>query len=123
MNTKQIIEKVVGSLDDKKRWRAHKARVRRMPTPHREAAEALVRYLTYRGAIVKGEVLMNMLEDLDDLFEQAATDRTPVRRIVGDDPVEFAETFLANYSDAEWIQTERDRLTAAIDAAAGGQSA
>ena len=39
-----------------------------------------------------------MLEDLADLFEQAAADGTPIREIVGEDPVEFAETFLQNYS-------------------------
>ena len=34
-----------------------------------------------------------MLEDLADLFEQAAADGTPIREIVGDDPVEFVEAF------------------------------
>ena len=36
-----------------------------------------------------------MFEDLVELFEQAAADGTPIREIVGDDPVEFADTFLA----------------------------
>jgi DNA-binding ferritin-like protein (Dps family) len=38
-----------------------------------------------------------MLEDLADLFEQGAADGTPLRDVVGEDPVEFAEAFLANY--------------------------
>ena len=33
-------------------------------------------------------------------FEQRAADGTPVRAIVGDDPVEFVETFVRNYSGA-----------------------
>ena len=49
----------------------------------------------YFGAITKGDVLLSMLEDLADLFEQSAANGTPVREIVGDDPVEFAEAFLA----------------------------
>ena len=36
-----------------------------------------------------------MIEDLADLFERAAADGTPIREIVGDDPVEFVETFAA----------------------------
>ncbi|MFI6793991.1 hypothetical protein [Streptosporangium canum] len=32
-----------------------------------------------------------MFEDLADLFEQAAADGTPIREIVGEDPVEFVE--------------------------------
>jgi DNA-binding ferritin-like protein (Dps family) len=42
---------------------------------------------------------------------------TPVRDIVGDDPVEFAEEFLKNYPQGQWIVRERDRLTSAIDRA------
>ena len=60
-----------------------------------------------------------MFDDLADLFERAAADGTPVRAIVGDDPVEFAETFLQAYSGKQWIDKERERLRTAIDAAAG----
>jgi DNA-binding ferritin-like protein (Dps family) len=72
----------------------------------------------YAGSIVKGDVLMQMLEDLADLIERAAVDGTPIRDIVGDDPVEFADTFIQNYSDGQWINKERQRLTDAIDKAA-----
>jgi hypothetical protein len=36
--------------------------------------------------------------------------------------VEFAETFLANYSEGQWINKERRRLTDTIDRAAGDQA-
>ena len=72
----------------------------------------------YFGGITKGDTLMSMLDDLADLFEQAAADRTQIRAIVGDDPVEFAETFLANYSEGQWINKERKRLNDAIDSVA-----
>ena len=107
-----FISKVVG---DKRRWRAYRARVEQLPPNYRAAVEALERYLTYFGAISKGDILALMLEDLADLFEQAASDGTPVRAVVGDDPVEFAETFLRNYSEGQWINKERERLVSAID--------
>ena len=72
----------------------------------------------YAGAIINGDVLMQMFDDLADLWERAAVDGTPMRDIVGDDPVEFAETFIQNYSDGQWIDKERERLTEAIDKAA-----
>jgi DNA-binding ferritin-like protein (Dps family) len=46
-------------------------------------------------------VLLLMLGDLADLFEQSAADGTPIRAIVGDDPVEFAETFMRNYAGGQ----------------------
>lgn len=112
---KKMVETVTGSLNDKKQWKQYKARVAQLPANYRTAVEALERYLTYFGAISKGDIFVSMLEDLADLFEQSAANETPIRDIVGDDPVEFAEEFLRNYSDGQWINKERERLTSAID--------
>jgi len=109
-----FIEKMTGDFGDKRRWKEYKARVKALPAPYRTAIEAVERYLMHKGAITRGATLVRMLEDLADLFEQAATDTTPIRTIVGDDPVEFADAFLANYSEDEWIAKERARLTDAI---------
>ncbi len=122
MNITTLVEKVVGDLGDKKRWRAYKERTRQLPAGYRSAAEALERYLTYFGAITRGDVLVTMLEDLADLFEQSAADGTPIRSVVGEDPVEFAEAFLRNYAEGQWIAKERARLVDAIDSAAGETS-
>jgi DNA-binding ferritin-like protein (Dps family) len=122
MNISTLIEKVVGDFDDKKRWRAYKARTKQLPANYRAAIDALERYLTYFGAITKGDILLSMLEDLADLFEQSAADGTSIRAIVGEDPVEFAETFLRNYTEGQWINKERSRLTEAIDQAAAEDS-
>ena len=113
------IEQLTGSLEQKKQYRQNKTRVEQLPTDYRAAATALERYLMYFGAITKGDVLLRMLGDLTDLFEESAADGTPIRSIVGDDPVEFAETFMRNYTGGQWINKERERLVKAIDAAAG----
>jgi DNA-binding ferritin-like protein (Dps family) len=36
-------------------------------------------------------------------YSAAAADGTPVRAIVGEDPVEFAETFAQAYSGKQWM--------------------
>lgn len=113
------IELVTGSLEQKKQYRQYKARTKQLPANYREAFEAVERYLMYAGGIAKGDVVMRMYGDLVDLFEQSAANATPIRDIVSDDPVEFVETFVANYSDGSWINKERERLTKAIDRAAG----
>jgi DNA-binding ferritin-like protein (Dps family) len=114
-----FIEKIVGDLGDKRRWRQYKARVKALPTNYRTTVEALERYLTYFGVITKGDVvvdvLMSMFGDLADLFEQAAADSTPIRVVVGEDPVAFAEAFFGNYSDGQWINRERDRSVSAVE--------
>jgi DNA-binding ferritin-like protein (Dps family) len=116
------VEKVTGSLEDKKRWRAYKARKEQLPAPYRAMTDALERYCMYAGGITDGDLLMTMHEDLMDLVERAAADGTPIRDVVGADPVEFAEEFIANYSDGGWLRKERTRLTEAITKAESDQS-
>jgi DNA-binding ferritin-like protein (Dps family) len=113
------IWKITGPFDQKKRYRQYKARKEALPANYHTAIDALERYLTYFGSITKGQILVSMLEDLADLFEQSAASGTPIRAIVGDDPVEFAETFVRNYSEGQWINKERERLVSAIERAAG----
>ena len=81
-----------------------------------------MRYITHLGGMDDADGILRMLDDLADLFERAAADGTPVRVVVGDDPVDFAETFLGNYPAGRWITRDRDRLVRAIDVAAGSES-
>ena len=113
---RKLVETVTGSLDQKKRYRQYKARVERLPASYRTAVDSLQRYLNYFGGGT-AEGGLSMLADLADLFEQAAATGTPVREIVGDDPVEFADAFLRNYPQGQWITRERDRLASAINRA------
>lgn len=110
MGVSDLMSKVIG---DKRRWRAYKARVKKLPPNYRAAVDALERYLMFFGS-ADGDSAASMFEDLAELFEQAAADETPIREIVGEDPVEFVEAFLENYSKGGWVSRERDRLTSAI---------
>lgn len=111
------IEALTGSLEQKKQYKQYKARIEALPEPYRTAAKAFERYLMYNGGITDGdaEMMMTMLGDFADLWERAAADGTPVRTIVGDDPVEFADAFAEAYAGKRWIDKERARLTKAIE--------
>ncbi|MCW2890677.1 MAG: hypothetical protein JWO75_166 [Actinomycetia bacterium] len=115
----KVIETVYGPLEQKRRYRQYKARVEQLPASYRTAIEAVNRYLIYLGGGGTGEGILAMLEDLIDLFEQAAASGTPIREVVGEDPVEFVEAFRLNYPQGQWIIRERERLTSAIERAAG----
>jgi DNA-binding ferritin-like protein (Dps family) len=111
-----VFSKMIG---DKRRWRQYKARTRQLPANYRTAIDAVERYLLYVGGRGDGPGWASMLDDLADLFEQGAANGTPVREIVGEDPVEFVMTFVQNYPEGQWITRERERLTSAIERAAG----
>jgi DNA-binding ferritin-like protein (Dps family) len=115
---KNILELIIGSFDDKKQWRAYKARVKALPEPYRTTVAAIERYFMYSGDTpADWSRAAQMFDDLAELFERAAADGTPVRDIVGDDPLEFVEEFVKTYSDGGWIAKERERLRKSIEEA------
>ena len=109
---------MAGWITQRKRYREYKARTAQLPANYHVAIEALERYLLCFGPSV-GDNVQAMLDDLAEMFEQGVAAGTSVRALVGEDPVEFAEEFLRNYPDGQWITQERARLTSAIDSAAG----
>lgn len=111
-----MIAKFVATvIGDKKQWRQYKARSRRLPPSYRTALDALERYLNFFGTGGDGTALYG---DLIDLLEQGAAAGTPIRAIIGTDPVGFIETFVQNYPQGHWIVRERQRLVSEIDRAA-----
>lgn len=112
-----LISKVIG---DKRRWRDYKARVKQLPPDYRAAVDGIERYLMYFGAL-DADSAASLFEDVADLFEQAAADETPIRDIVGDDPVEFVDQLASNYRKGGYIDKERARLVKTIEDAQRGQ--
>jgi DNA-binding ferritin-like protein (Dps family) len=111
----KFTSKVIG---DKRRWREYKARVRQLPPNYRTAVDAIERYLMHFGPM-EADSAASLLEDVADLFERAAADATPIREIVGEDPVEFVEALIRNYEKGGYVDRERERLTKAMERAAG----
>jgi DNA-binding ferritin-like protein (Dps family) len=118
------IELVTGSLDQKKQYKQYRSRMEALPEPYAATAAALYRYFMYNGgAVMDAEGSLTMMGDFVDLWERAAADGTPVRDIVGEDPVEFADAFAEAYTGKRWIDKERARLTKAIEEAERQQRA
>jgi DNA-binding ferritin-like protein (Dps family) len=119
--TAKWIEALTGPLEQKKQYRQAKGRMDALPEPYRAVADGFSRYLMYYGGVTDGDTIVQMLVDLADLWERAAVDGTPVSAIVGDDPVEFAETFAQAYGGKHWIDKERARLVKTVDDAKRGE--
>lgn len=106
-----FISKVIGP---KLRWREYKARVSQLPSSYRTAVEEIERYLMH-FVPTDADSNASTFEDLADLFEQAVANGTPIREVVGENPVEFAEAFVANYSEGGYAPARaKKRLTDAI---------
>jgi DNA-binding ferritin-like protein (Dps family) len=116
MSDKEVrgfLSRVIGP---KRRWREYKARVRQLPESYRTAVEGIERYLM-RFGVVDADNAASLFEDVADLFERAAADGTPIREIVGDDPVEFVEGLIRNYDKGGYVAREQERLVSTIERA------
>ena len=105
----KFIAKVIGP---KQGWREYKARARQLPASYRTTLDALERYLNYLGPGGDGG---SIFTELLDLFEQSAATGTPIREVVGEDPVAFIEAFIQNHPEGQWRAQERERFITAIE--------
>jgi DNA-binding ferritin-like protein (Dps family) len=94
----------------REQWPDNEARGRSLPASYRTALDALERYLNHLGPGGDGSAVY---ADLLDLFEQSAAKGTPIRDVVGEDPVAFIEALIQNYPD--WSARERERFINAIE--------
>ena len=69
------IETITGPLEQKKQWRAYKARIEALPEPYGSVAKALQRYFMYYGGITDGDTIVKMFGDFADLWERAGCRR------------------------------------------------
>ena len=113
------VSRVIGVVVGPKReWRAYKRRVKALPPPYRAAVDAVETYLMHFGP-EPWESSASLLGDVAELFERAAADGTPIRDIVGTDPVEFVDALIRNYDKGGYVARHQNRLRAAMDKAAG----
>jgi len=112
------VSRVIGVVVGPKReWRAYKRRVKALPPPYRAAVDAVETYLMHFGP-EPWESAASLLDDVAELFERAAADGTPIRDIVGDDPVEFVDALIRNYDKGGYVARQQRRLIDGIDQAA-----
>ena len=113
-----ISAKIIGP---KKEWREYKRRVKALPAPYATAVAGIERYLMHFGGVNDADSITSLFGDVIDIFERAAADNTPIRDIVGEDPVEFADALIRNYQQTGYVAKEQARLRDSITKAEQGQ--
>lgn len=107
-----ILELVIGSIEDKREWRNMKARAKALPRDYRIAYEEIQKYIWKSSGLGSIKPFGNLL----DLFEEGVANGKKVLEITGDDVAAFVDEFVRDeesYFD-KWRQelnrTIRDRI-------------
>ena len=114
------IELVTGSLEQKKRYRQYKARTRQLPANYRTAVEALERYMMYFGPVTSGDTRVVDARGPRRSVRAERGGRNPDPRDRRGGPGGVRRGVSSRTTpEGQWISRERERLTNAIDRAAG----
>ena len=101
-----IITKLIG---DKKAYKEFKTEVAKLPQDYQVAFNSLQKYMWNFG---KGEGFQIVFDDLLHLFQESAMENIPLKDVIGEDPVEFADELMAQYPDELWIIKMQNKLRA-----------
>jgi DNA-binding ferritin-like protein (Dps family) len=86
-----IIEKIIGSLDDKREWKAMEARGKALPIEYRNAYNAIKKYLYNTGGIMDWKDISRIFGGILDLLEVGAAEGKKVTDLMGEDVAAFCD--------------------------------
>jgi DNA-binding ferritin-like protein (Dps family) len=107
-----LIEKIIGNLEEKREWRAMEARAKALPSDYHKAYKAMQKYLWNTGGVIDWQETKFVFNHLIDLLEEAAADGKRVKEVTGDDVAAFCDDLV---SDAKsWFDKQRQKLNDSI---------
>ncbi|TWD96584.1 DNA-binding ferritin-like protein (Dps family) [Neobacillus bataviensis] len=104
-----IFEKIIGSLDDKREWRAMEARAKALPSEYRNAYKAMQKYMwTAGGGPTDWKDSSRIFNGILDLFEEGAAEGRKVTDLTGEDVAAFCDELVKD--EQTWKDKYRKKL-------------
>lgn len=89
-----FINKIIGDMDEKKRYRANEKRAKALPAEYAEAYKEIKQYLWSTSGILTIEPLITLV----DMLEEAAASDKRVTDLTGPDVAAFADELVRDES-------------------------
>lgn len=94
-------------IESKKRYKEYKNAKEQLPTDYAKAMDALEKYMFN---FAKGDGFMEVIYQVLDLLVENSNDQVPLKQVIGEDPVAFADEIMAQYPDELWIVKMQNQL-------------
>jgi DNA-binding ferritin-like protein (Dps family) len=108
-----LFEKIIGSLDDKREWRAMEARAKALPSEYRNAYKAMQKYMwTAGGGPTDWKDSSRIFVGILDLFEEGAAEDKKVTDLTGEDVAAFCDDLVKD--EKTWQDKYRKKLNDTI---------
>ncbi|CAM4296110.1 DUF1048 domain-containing protein [Paenibacillus tarimensis] len=103
-----FIEKIIGSMDDKREWKAMETRAKSLPSEYRSAYNAIKEYIWTSGGATDWKDISRIFNGILDLFEEGAASGKTVTDLIGEDAASFCDELV---KDAKtWKDKNRQKL-------------
>ncbi|MGE7603463.1 DUF1048 domain-containing protein [Peribacillus sp. NPDC097675] len=108
-----FLEKIVGSFDDKREWKALEARAKALPSEYRNAYKAIQKYMWTAGdSPIDWEGTHRIFSSILDLFEEGAAESKKVTDLTGEDVASFCDELVKD--EQTWKDKYRQKLNETI---------
>lgn len=107
-----IIEKIIGSLDDKREWKAMEARAKALPSEYRNAYNAIKKYLYTSGGLTDWKDISRIFGGILDLLEESAAEGKKITDFTGEDVAAFCDELVKD--SKTWQDKYRAKLNNTI---------
>ncbi|WP_286228420.1 DUF1048 domain-containing protein [Neobacillus mesonae] len=107
-----IFEKIFGSLDDKREWKAMEARAKALPREYHNAYNAIKTYLWTAGGPTDWEDCSRIFGGILDLFEVGSAEGKKVTDLTGKDVAAFCDELVKD--SKTWKDKYRTKLNDTI---------
>lgn len=109
-----FFDKIIGSLDEKKEWRAMEARAKALPSEYRNAYKAIQKYMwTAGGGPTDWKDSSRIYNGILDLFEEGVVNGKKVTDLTGKDVAAFCDELVKD--EQTWKDKYRKKLNDAIN--------
>ena len=103
-----IIEKMIGSLEDKREWNAMEARAKALPSEYHNAYKAIQKYMWTTGGPTDWKECSRIFNGIIDLFEEGAAEGKKVTDLTGEDVASFCDELVKDTKT--WSDKYRTKL-------------
>lgn len=101
-------EKIIGSLNDKREWKAMETRAEALPSEYRNAYKAIQKYMWTIGGLTEWEDMNRIFGGTLDLFEEGAAEGKKVTDLTGEDLSSFCDELVIDAKT--WKDKYRKKL-------------
>ena len=108
-----IFEKLIGSLEEKREWKAMEARAKALPSEYSNAYDAIKKYMWTTSGLSEWKDINRIFSSILELFEEGAASGKKITDLTGENVAAFCDELVKDTNT--WMDKYREKLNNKIN--------